>query len=701
MKTETPKFVMIRANAQDRAKNEVRARAGEVVIEAAAADQKGPAKFTIKAYTGIAMKVGFSRPMVVDLAGMRKDTAPKPVLHDHDTAQIVGHTDSIKISGQEITVTGVVSGSGDIANQVVASSRAGFPWQASIGAIVDWSKVEEIKAGQKVNVNGQDFTGPLYVARASVLQEISFVALGADENTSAAVAAHKEQNVNFDTWLKAKGFDPATINDQSRAFLKAQFDAEQEAAAKGDADKGVKAKDASEVIVTATDEAIKSSRMQIAAEAERVAKIQAAAKDHPAIQAEAIRDGWTVEKAELEVLRAGRPAAPKPRTTGTGEPQEHQIIECSALRMLGVSDKFLEAHFDKRTIDAATDRQYRDMSPSAIMRRVAAAAGEHAGLGVGHGSDDLIRAAFSATTNLKASSVSSMSLSGILSNVANKVLLDAFVQVPSTVDLWCGSQNVNDFKTTSMYRLAGTGAWTKIAPDGELKNGNLEESTFTGKADTYGQIVSFSRQMLKNDDLGALMRVPALMGRGAALAREKAAFDLLITGVGSFFASGNKNVSSGVLSIAGLTNAEKVFLDQVDANGDPIMLQPSLLLVPTALKTTAELLYTQTTVNETTTANAAKPNGNPHSSKYRPLASTWLNPRTVDGNSVGSDVAYFLLGAPQAGAPVNILYVDGQRTPTIEEGQLDFNQLAIAMRGYWDFGVGRGDPRAAVRSTGA
>ena len=111
-------------------------------------------------------------------------------------------------------------------------------------------------------------------------------------------------------------------------------------------------------------------------------------------------------------------------------------------------------------------------------------------------------------------------------------------------------------------------------------------------------------------------------------------------------------------------------------------------------------------MNETTTANAGKPNTNPHSSKYRPIASPFLNSGVcVDeaGKAVsgGSDTQWFLTGDPSVGAAVNIVYVDGQRQPTIEQGEPDFNTLGIAMRGFWDFGVGRGDPRTMVRSAGA
>ena len=42
-------------------------------------------------------------------------------------------------------------------------------------------------------MNGRTFEGPLYVARRTVLGEISFVDLGADGNTTATIAAQQQE----------------------------------------------------------------------------------------------------------------------------------------------------------------------------------------------------------------------------------------------------------------------------------------------------------------------------------------------------------------------------------------------------------------------------------------------------------------------------------------------------------------------------
>jgi len=81
----------------------------------------------------------------------------------------------------------VISRDTSAAKEVVASSRNGFPWQASVGASVE--EFEFIKDNQKATVNGQELTGPVNVVRKATLGEISFVDLGADGRTSASIAA--------------------------------------------------------------------------------------------------------------------------------------------------------------------------------------------------------------------------------------------------------------------------------------------------------------------------------------------------------------------------------------------------------------------------------------------------------------------------------------------------------------------------------
>jgi hypothetical protein len=154
-----------------------------------AAEGKAPLpRFSMVAYTGGAMRLAEWRyPVVVDLAGMSVPSQNRPIRFGHDATNGVGHTDSIKVLGNQLIATGVVSRDTVTAREVVVSSRNGFPWQASIGATV--VEAEFLKENQKTIVNGQEVTGPINIVRKSVLGEISFVDLGADGRTSASIAA--------------------------------------------------------------------------------------------------------------------------------------------------------------------------------------------------------------------------------------------------------------------------------------------------------------------------------------------------------------------------------------------------------------------------------------------------------------------------------------------------------------------------------
>src|SRR6185295_7707950 len=55
-------------------------------------------KFNAVVYNGGAIRVeGFWNPIVIDLAGLKVPRQDNPVLKNHDTAQIVGHTDAVAI----------------------------------------------------------------------------------------------------------------------------------------------------------------------------------------------------------------------------------------------------------------------------------------------------------------------------------------------------------------------------------------------------------------------------------------------------------------------------------------------------------------------------------------------------------------------------------------------------------------------------
>jgi hypothetical protein len=132
-------------------------------LEAADADAAEPRKlrrFRMTAYTGGKLLLAnFPFPVVVDLSGMRIPAKSRPILRDHDSSRIVGHTETIEINGSSIRLSGIVSGSNDHAREVSESGDNGFPWQASIGATAQ--RMVFVDRGESVEVNGRKFSGPL------------------------------------------------------------------------------------------------------------------------------------------------------------------------------------------------------------------------------------------------------------------------------------------------------------------------------------------------------------------------------------------------------------------------------------------------------------------------------------------------------------------------------------------------------------
>jgi phage major head subunit gpT-like protein len=296
---------------------------------------------------------------------------------------------------------------------------------------------------------------------------------------------------------------------------------------------------------------------------------------------------------------------------------------------------------------------------------------------------------------------STIDIGGILSNVANKFLLEGFFSVERTWRNITAVRNVSDFKTVTSYRLIGKDQYEIVAPGGELKHGTLGEEQYTNKADTYGLLLSIDRRDVINDDLGAITTVPRKLGRGSGLKINDVFWSSFLNNA-SFFSTGNKNFITGAdsaLGIDGLTKAEVKFMDQVDSDGKPIGIMPALILVPTALSAMGTQLNRSLELRDTGSGggNTKYPVANPHQGKFRVEVSRYLSNSQYAGNSAK---AWYLLADPTDLPVIEVAFLNGQESPTIETAEADFNVLGVQMRGYHDFGVNLQDPRGGVKSKG-
>ena len=293
---------------------------------------------------------------------------------------------------------------------------------------------------------------------------------------------------------------------------------------------------------------------------------------------------------------------------------------------------------------------------------------------------------------------SGIDIGGILSNVANKFLLDGFFSVERTWRNICATRNVSDFKTVTSYRLVGKDQYERVAPGGELKHGTLGEERYSNKADTYGLMLSIDRTDIINDDLGAITAVPRKLGRGSGLKINDVFWSTFLAN-SDFFKAANSNYLTGAstaLTIDGLTEAEVAFMDQVDGDGKPLGIMPALMLVPTALSAVGSQLFKSLELRDTT-ASTKYPVTNPHQGKFRVEVSRYLNNAAYTGNS---SKAWYLLAEPSDLPVIEVAFLNGQESPTIETADADFNMLGVQMRGYHDFGVALQDPRGGVKAKG-
>jgi hypothetical protein len=689
------------------------------LIEAASdgdGEQPKLRRFTMTAYTGGKLNLAnFPLPVVVDLSGLRIAAKARPILRDHDISRIVGHTESIDINRSSIRLSGVISAANDTAREVAESSDNGFPWQASIGASA--SKVIFVDEGESVEVNGRRFTGPLYVARQSVLREVSFVALGADDQTSARVAAstfHQKksseqvigvQSMEFEQWLEAQGFGADELDEKQSASLQALYESTLTAAdpqeEKGPSEEvkvaasEPKPQPAPEAQptpeLTSDPDPVAEMRARAAAERRRIARIgEICAGEHADIEAEAIEEGWDEAKTELAVLRAARPKAPAVVSAAS---LTSKTLEAAACLSAGIGESDVVKDYGERTLEAAY--ALRHIGLKELVAECARLEGLHVPRVFGDGKET-IRAGFS-----------TVSLPGILENVMNKTLLAAYQATPIAAFDLCSIGSVSDFKEVSRYRLLGTGGFEKVAPDGELKHGKLSEQKYTNKADTYGQILMLTRHDIINDDLDAFLDITRQMGRSGAESIDDLFFALFLSNPGNFFSTGNGNFQAGAATAFGpdsLTTAKTLFRKQKAGPGTkakdqkPINIRPESLVVPVELETEAELLMGSAQLMIDASGAPTKiPVDNPHRNKYRVISVPHLSDSFYAGSSAK---AWYLFANPQVVAAFELVFLNGRRTPVIERVEAPPNMLGMGFRGYIDVGVKEQDHRGAVKMKG-
>jgi phage head maturation protease len=191
----------------------------------------------------------------------------------------------------------------------------------------------------------------------------------------------------------------------------------------------------------------------------------------------------------------------------------------------------------------------------------------------------------------------------ILENVLGKVLLGAYATQENTWERFCGIDQVPDFRASNRYRTGSVPSLDTIAEHGEYTNGALPDAAkYAVTTERKGKIFALSREVLINDDMGALTNLAVEFGRASGRTIENGVYGLLAQngGLGPtmgdaqpfFHASrGNVNATGSALTVAGIDADRVVMRAQKDPSSrDFIDINPAILLVPDSLKGTAQVI---------------------------------------------------------------------------------------------------------------
>lgn len=326
------------------------------------------------------------------------------------------------------------------------------------------------------------------------------------------------------------------------------------------------------------------------------------------------------------------------------------------------------------------------------------AANPFRGMGVLRLAEELLNATGRPTRGMGRAQIAELSMHAtadfplILADSARKQMLNAYAVAAPTYKLWTKASTTPDFKTMSRLRLSETPSFLKVPEGAQITLGTMTESREQYALATYGRGVSFTRQMLINDDLGAFNDLLSAFGQQAARLENKTVYAILNTNgnmadSAALFVAGHANLGTGAIGNTGLDAMFVAMATQKGLDGVTILnLAPKYLVVPAAKRATAEAAMT-----------AVGPN-------VKASDQNWFAGRltvVADGELDGTSTSVWYGAADPAIAPgIEYAHLDGAEGPQIIRKENEDAILGVQLYAYLDFAAKAVDWRPLYKSSG-
>lgn len=272
-------------------------------------------------------------------------------------------------------------------------------------------------------------------------------------------------------------------------------------------------------------------------------------------------------------------------------------------------------------------------------------------------------------------------------DVIDRMALARFNNFPSPWKQYAVvKNNLRDFRTVRRIAMDGLeGQWSDVPETDEFKYGSLSETGYTYTPKKYVKGAKISFEAIMNDDLDQFMSIPDRLGRGGARTVNKFATGLYCGTTGpssTLYTSGHANIvtSNPVLSITAMGTAWSILRGMTDTDGEPIMIEQAVLVVPPALEVTARNILNAVQVWATVQGGATG-----QEVHYNNWIGTSLK-LAIDpyipavASSSNGNTSWFLFADPSVGRPaIEVGFLTGFNEPQLFQKISDTMRVGGAM----------------------
>ena len=353
-----------------------------------------------------------------------------------------------------------------------------------------------------------------------------------------------------------------------------------------------------------------------------------------------IESGAQLDAVRAEILDKLAAAAPSTVSVSVGAEDGDKRREAftSALLNRAAPGKYALA-------DNAKD--YRGRSLMEMARQYLEDSGENVR---GMSRRDIAKLAVCGRSEALGAYISSSDLPLILGNTIGRRLRDEYTEMAPTWQQFCSRATAPNFKEMTVVGLTDSTEFKDIPEHGEYERGSVGDNSESYKVNKSGVIIAFTWEMMIDDDLSALDRVPR---RIAASAREKEAktvYNILLNnpnmgdGKALFHADhGNLATTAAVPNESSLTAAVEAFYAQTSASGRAINVKPRFLVHGGKnLVTVKKMLSFDMLANTSGNINVFK-------GEFVPVVDTHI-----------TDKRWFLISDPAMIDTIEYAYLDGE-----------------------------------------